>query len=69
MPCAIAHVDLENMTHVVSSASGPGTLRGASLAGDSGMYDTGVMRFECSVTETRRALSPLPCDVDNVDLE
>lgn len=56
---------LDRIKHRVSSASGPGTLSGASL--DSTMYDTGVVRLECSVIEIK-GLSPLECDVDKIDL-
>lgn len=58
---------LDRTKQTVSSASGPGTLGGASLVGDSGMYDTGVIRLECRVIEIKELLSPLDCD-DKVDL-
>ena len=32
------------------------------------MYDTGVVRLECSVIEMNGLLSPLDCDVDKIDL-
>ena len=72
MLSVIAHVnlsdDLDTITHTVSSPSGSGIFGGASLAGESGRYDTGAMRLECSVIEIKRWLSPFDCDIDKVDL-